>query len=109
MEIEINTKPGLICLEKERLKRFGCKHMHILVHEDLAYCKCKDCGELLNPMAVLCRFARKESRYVYERIALNNQRKKLEAKKRTKCEHCGEMTRVNIIMTGQEWRGFEST
>lgn len=108
MTIEIDTKPGLICLEKERLKRIGCKHLHVKINIERAYCECKDCGELLSPMAVLCRFATEESRYVYEGSSLNNQRKKLEKKKRTKCEHCRKMTRINIEMKEREWLGFES-
>jgi len=108
MTFEIATKPGLICLERERIKRVGCRHLHVIVNEERANCRCKDCGEILSPMAVLCRFAKEESRYVYEGVALYNKRKKLTEKSRTKCQHCGRMTHVNITMSEMEWKGFQT-
>ena len=106
MDIEL-PEGNLIVLSRHRIARGKCRHIRLLVDEDRAYVECQDCGEMLNPMAILCRFAREESRYIYQARALRNWRIKLQEKSRTKCEHCGRMTPVNIKMTSAEEQGFK--
>jgi hypothetical protein len=40
-----------------------CDHFHITVDPDLAHVQCGDCGEKLNPIGILARFADKENMY----------------------------------------------
>ena len=90
--------PGgkLICLSEVRLKQAGrCDHMNMLVDESLDRIECLDCGEKLNPIHVLTRFAKEETRLKHRREALEKSHAKLDAKKKTKCRHCGSMTPVN--------------
>ena len=71
-----------------------CAHKRIAVSELHATVSCQDCGEKLNPIGVLLRYAREESRLVM-RIKENQAiLEKLQSKVRTKCERCGQMTRV---------------
>lgn len=73
-----------------------CAHKRIAVSELHSMVTCQDCGEKLNPISVLLRYAREESRLVM-RIKENQAIvEKLQAKVRTKCEHCGQMTRVRV-------------
>lgn len=71
-----------------------CPHLHLSVDPEKAFVECKDCQEKLNPMAVLSRFAKEESRWSIERQSMNETIKKLQEKSRCKCEHCGKMTRI---------------
>lgn len=71
-----------------------CAHKRIEVSELQATVTCQDCGEKLNPVGLLLRYAREENRLVM-RIQENQKiLEKLQSKVRTKCEHCGQMTRV---------------
>lgn len=95
--IPIDDEPtNIICLSEART-RFAmskCQHKHVEVDEILAEVTCKDCGEKLNPIAVLVRMATEESR-LGNRITANKQLlADLETKHRTKCKHCGQMTPV---------------
>jgi len=40
-----------------------CQHKHMTIDEDLATVECDDCGEKLNPVAMLLRFATEESQW----------------------------------------------
>lgn len=81
-------------LSEQRVAHDQCAHKRISVSELHAEVMCQDCGEKLNPVGVLLRYAKEESRLV---MRIEENRKilaKLENKVRTKCEHCGQMTRV---------------
>lgn len=86
----------VICLTaaRERYAAAKCRHRHLLVDEDLAEVECQDCGVKLNPVAMLARFAKEESRWHREGSALRKLRDQLDEKQRCKCQHCGKMTRV---------------
>jgi hypothetical protein len=95
----ISTLPApakIISLSEARDKfRPGkCQHRHMTVDEDLNTVECDDCGEKLNPVAILVRFAREESRWHRNAEALKDLHRKLDAKVRCKCQHCGKMTRI---------------
>ena len=102
---------NIISLVKKRIEYGDCKHKKILFSEDLDYVKCGDCGETLNPIWVIARFATDELNYramaSQEYTRQNNISKKLNEKRRTKCKHCGKMTPVNIDMTSWQWAGKE--
>lgn len=99
MKLVIDAEPEqakIICLTevRSRYKIGKCRHRQLLVDQDNAFVECKDCGEKLNPIAMLSRFANEESRWNMERERLNETLAKLRDKVRCKCEHCGKMTRV---------------
>jgi hypothetical protein len=73
--------------------------------------ECDICGEKLNPMDVLERFANSEktalSELLHEKKLLDVLSKKLFEKCRTKCAHCEKMTPININMSELDWRNFK--
>lgn len=98
MIIPIDDEPtNVICLSEAR-SRFAvgkCRHMRVEVDELLAEVTCRDCGERLNPVAVMVRMAQEESRLSNRIDALKKLQADLEKKQRTKCKHCGQMTPVH--------------
>jgi len=94
---DVPTEPtNVICLYEvaSRFRPGACQHTQVEVDEMLAEVKCKCCGERLNPIAVLARLAREESRFEWRRQELDVARKRFEQKTKTTCEHCGRMTRI---------------
>lgn len=73
-----------------------CQHKHMTIDEDLATVECDDCGEKLNPVAVLLRFANEESRWQRNGEELRKLHADLDARIRCKCQHCGQMTRIKV-------------
>ena len=73
-----------------------CRHLNITVHEDLAQVACRDCGEKLNPIWVLTRMAKEETKWAMRRGEFIAARAELAKRKRCKCQHCGQMTRIKI-------------
>lgn len=88
----------VICLKEARARYMPgkCQHKHMTVDEDLNEVACDDCGAKLNPVAVLLRFAGEESRWAREGERLRELHKKLDARIRCKCQHCGQMTRIHV-------------
>ena len=72
-----------------------CRHLQLIVDAALNEVECGDCGARLNPVEALIRFAREESRLFQRREEITPLLERLEKKSRTKCQHCGKMTRVN--------------
>lgn len=71
-----------------------CRHTNFIVDQKLGYVECGKCGEKLNPMWVLEQFCYDES-YVRNNLdSLRASVKAMEKRVRTKCQHCGKMTRV---------------
>lgn len=58
-------------------------------------CKCMDCGELLSPMFVLSRLMHRESQWIRNRERYDDEMKRLDARSRTRCRHCGKMTKIS--------------
>lgn len=88
----------VICLKeaRSRYRPGSCQHKNLSVDEDLNTVECDDCGEKLNPVAVLMRFSREESRWAREGERLRELHKELDARVRCKCQHCGQMTRIRL-------------
>lgn len=86
------------CLELEaKDTRFvvgKCKHLSILVDDQLAECECKTCGVKLNAIAVLIRFAKEETMLERRRIEIAAAEEKLSKRISCKCQHCQKMTRI---------------
>ena len=66
-----------------------------LVDEKLADVECGTCRAKLNPMHVLGELARQETRYHEYRRTYLEQVQRLRQRSRTKCEKCGQMTRIS--------------
>jgi hypothetical protein len=55
------------------------------------------CGTVLDPFFVLEQMARTDSRFMANRLAAKDASAALEKRARTKCQHCGQMTRIKGI------------
>lgn len=71
-----------------------CRHNRFHIDETLNFVKCGLCGEHLNPIWVIAQLANRESRARRTVSELEHLAKKTEQKLRCKCEHCGNMTRI---------------
>ena len=85
---------NLISFEVAKYNPDKCNHNQTVIDEELAMVKCKTCGKELNPIWVLMRFAREDSRYRRNMKANAESEKAYEKRIRTKCQHCGKMTRI---------------
>lgn len=92
---DANTKVISLTEARNKYRPGRCLHNHIEVDEELGTVLCTDCGEKLNPVAVLARFAKEETRWEQRREAAKAEQAKLDLRSRTKCQHCGQMTRIS--------------
>jgi Zn finger protein HypA/HybF involved in hydrogenase expression len=71
-----------------------CYHQRFVVDGTKAEVECGDCHEKLNPMWVLTQLAMRDHRFheAHERYA--EEMRRLDERHRTKCDHCGRMTRI---------------
>ena len=74
-----------------------CSHFNasFVVDETREGVECSQCGERLNPMWVLKQLASNDHRYHEARRIHREEQQRLSERKRTKCEHCGQMTRIS--------------
>lgn len=74
-----------------------CRHhfTSFEVDTDNHQCKCLKCGERVSPFIVLQELMRLESQWMRTREAYIEESKRLKERSRTKCQHCGEMTRIS--------------
>lgn len=80
---------------RERYDSKSCKHPRVLYDEVLLELECQDCGEKLNPIVWMARWAEHVSR------SFDQRRKRLEVatqvyeqRSKTKCQHCGKFTHI---------------
>ena len=75
----------------------GCSHLFTTykIREGNAEVECGSCGERLNPMWVLSQIAKAEARIHQSRKAHQEEMKRLNDRKKTKCNHCGKMTAIS--------------
>ena len=83
--------------KRSKWRENHCKHLKTEVSEELNQVVCSDCGERLNPIWVLLRFAREETRFTRELKAYKAAKEEYEKRRRTKCQHCGRMTEISHI------------
>lgn len=81
---------------------YKCRHPHFEVDEKLAEVKCRACGEKMNPIWVLIQIANDERMLSDRLIALKTECQLLAGRVRTKCEHCGNMTRIRSNVSSAE-------
>lgn len=73
-----------------------CQHRGPFVIDDaLEQVECGVCHTMLSPMFVLQQLAGHEAEWEHVRGRYQDEMKRLNARKRTTCEHCGKMTRIS--------------
>jgi predicted RNA-binding Zn-ribbon protein involved in translation (DUF1610 family) len=71
-----------------------CQHIRIEVDETLAQVECKDCGERLDPMAVLLSLAKADSRLARKRDSLRSEVESYKDRLKFKCGGCGQVNNI---------------
>lgn len=71
-----------------------CKHNEVILDPELAYVKCKLCGEKLNPLWVLSQYADSEARLFKQLEIVKREYELVKNKTKCKCEKCGGVTRI---------------
>lgn len=74
-----------------------CKHYlaAFTVDSVAGKCFCKDCGGEVSPMFVLEQLMKQESQWMRTRAAYQDEMQRLAERTRTKCTHCGQITRIS--------------
>ena len=72
-----------------------CYHGQYEVDDAKAEVVCTKCKEKIDPMVVLREMAHKETGWHRARIIYQEEMKRLEERARTKCQHCGKLTRIS--------------
>lgn len=90
-----NEKIISLELVRNKLSKDKCRHVKISVDENLLVVTCKTCGEKLNPIAILARFASEETQWGHRLKEIQKYTAKYRKKEKTKCQHCGRFTSVN--------------
>ena len=66
-----------------------------LIREGETEVECGLCNTRLDPMFVLRHLAFEETNWLRTRKAYQDEMKRLNARRRTKCDNCGHMTRIS--------------
>jgi hypothetical protein len=93
--LDADNPPVLTLAPKDRSP---CMFRHkgpYLIDEKLAEVECGTCHARLNPMHVLGELARQETQWHNYRRSYHDQLQRLRERSRTKCEKCGQMTRIS--------------
>jgi hypothetical protein len=72
-----------------------CRHSSFIIDPSAAEVTCGKCGTKLSPMWVLNYLATEETGWDRTRKACAEERKRLDERSRTKCQHCQRMTRIS--------------
>jgi hypothetical protein len=72
-----------------------CRHGPFEVDDKLDEVICGTCKARLNPMHVLRRLANEETQWHFSRRRYVDEMRRLAARSRTKCQHCGQITRIS--------------
>ena|SRR5690242_18491603 len=95
LPVKFKEQPGedtpFLVVEHSKCAHFG----PFVVDEKADAVTCKQCGERLSPMYVLKRLAQEETRWHETRAKYQDEMQRLKERRRTKCQHCGEMTRIS--------------
>lgn len=97
----IKPKPRPDEVQLELVSPFGktCDHRNtgFTVDESLLEVSCRGCGEKLNPVWAIARLAEQESTWKRTREAYIEESKRRAERRSTKCQHCGQMTRIRNL------------
>lgn len=74
----------------------GCGHgyHHFLIDPSCDFVSCKNCDKTFNPIWVLTKLAEREGVFVANQKKAKEEMKRLDGRKRTKCQHCKKMTEI---------------
>ena len=78
-----------------RVAGMKCFHRRFVIDETAAQVECKDCKEKLSPMWVLMQLAQRENKYHEYHARYQEELARLAERSKTKCQHCGQMTRIS--------------
>ena len=97
VSLPVRPRPALGDLMLVEPPRTACSHYpgRFIVDKDAGKCTCRDCGEEVSPMYVLERLMHHESLWNRNRDAHHDEMARLSKRVRTKCDHCGQMTRIS--------------
>lgn len=90
-----NTDPDRELVLPYEVGKRSCHHRSFIVDESKAEVECADCGEKVNPMWALTRLCTRESRWHQAHDRYQDEMKRINERSRTKCDHCGKMTRIS--------------
>jgi ribosomal protein S27E len=76
-------------------KHDKCYHEKFIVDGAKAKVECGTCGEQLDPMWVLVHLCAHDQRFAQSHARYAEEMKRLSERSRTKCYHCGQMTRIS--------------
>ncbi|MGY3615718.1 hypothetical protein [Bradyrhizobium sp. USDA 10063] len=71
------------------------QHVGYLIREGETEVECGHCHTRLDPMFVLRMMATEETQWLRTRKAYVEEMQRLNERRRTKCDHCGQMTRIS--------------
>lgn len=83
------------CNHKWRVTGFKTQDAHYLIREGETEVECGLCGTRLDPMFVLRQMAHYETQWHRGRARYLDEMKRLKERSRTKCTHCGNMTKIS--------------
>lgn len=72
-----------------------CFHSRFIIDPELEQVECAKCHERLNPMWVLQHLATTDIQFRESRKRYMEEMRRIDERSRTKCEHCGQMTRIS--------------
>lgn len=98
---EIKAKAPKLSIARAHPKHPYCQHIKVLVDDEKAELECKDCHEKINPMWFLSRIAREESNWLHRYKELRAERKLWEARRRTRCRHCGKFNELTPALRSE--------
>lgn len=108
LPIKFKTPPGADepMLKVVHYEHGACDHKHTwqngrmksvsyLIRNGETEVECSGCGTKLDPMFVLRILASEETKWHHNRENYQDAMKRLSERERTKCDHCGKLTRIS--------------
>ncbi|WP_293862386.1 hypothetical protein [uncultured Alsobacter sp.] len=91
----VETWDRSACNHKYRFEGGKMRDATYAIRDGETEVECGLCGTRLDPMFVLRRLATDETQWRRSAERYADEMRRLSARSRTKCEHCGEMTRIS--------------
>lgn len=73
----------------------SCTHRRFIIDQTLARVICRQCGEHLDPIWCLQQLSVAESHFQQQLEFVAEETARLNARKRTKCQHCKKQTEIS--------------
>lgn len=74
---------------------YAIRNVQYLIRDGETEVECGNCGTRLDPMFVLRALAGNESRWMETAKKYQEEMQRLNERSRTKCRHCGKMTKIS--------------